>query len=611
MKVSIRVARWFRCAALLAAALPIFLPSRVFASCAGDCDANGTVSIDEVVRSVGVAIGDVSMDVCPNADLNKDQSVGIGELISAVRDALNGCTIVQPFASVQQVFSQSCAFSSCHSALSRQGELVLSDEELSWDNLVMRTPYNAEAADMGLWRVLPGDPERSYLIRKLRGEGPGDAMPQGFPPLPEATIHMIEDWIRRGAPTTKDECIAPSTGTGGGSHQTDNDATNCTGHAPPPVGDYVWKPQEPLPPPPPGEGLQFYTPPRNVDPGKEWETCYAFQVDPSTIRSPNIERQEYRMHAGSHHLLLYMYFGPHPEGFTYGQYWDCFAGACLDPKDCPGDGGLTQLPIGGTQVAGTRYEVTYPPGVGIPLIGNTPVIIANLHYQNPFLPQQEIYGESWVNLYFYDQGELQVVLDGIFAINSRDLFVEPYETKTISRVWHPRGIVNRDTVDAAVFQLFGHMHKRGTEFTIDFVDAAGDETRIYRTTEWNNAPVTDYPPPYLLVNSDEGLRWTCTHENGRLIPKSHDDGTVELVEDPQFPAKKCYRECKNSCGFDEATQTCHFTRAGQDRVYQLGEPMPLVFGELADDDMCNMFGYFIKQQDGCRLGLIPQSVCGG
>jgi hypothetical protein len=22
--------------------------------------------------------------------------------------------------------------------------------------------------------------------------------------------------------------------------------------------------------------------------------------------------------------------------------------------------------------------------------------------------------------------------------------------------------------------------------------------------------------------------------------------------------------------------------------------MPVVFGELADDDMCNMFGYFIK-----------------
>ena len=28
---------------------------------------------------------------------------------------------------------------------------------------------------------------------------------------------------------------------------------------------------------------------------------------------PVIKSQEYRMHKGSHHLLLYAYFGPHPE----------------------------------------------------------------------------------------------------------------------------------------------------------------------------------------------------------------------------------------------------------------------------------------------------------
>jgi hypothetical protein len=33
----------------------------------------------------------------------------------------------------------------------------------------------------------------------------------------------------------------------------------------------------------------------------------------------------------------------------------------------------------------------------------------------------------------------------------------------------------------------------------------------------------------------------------------------------------------------------------------LGEPMPLVFGLLADDDMCNMFGYFIDQTDLPKL----------
>ena len=39
------------------------------------------------------------------------------------------------------------------------------------------------------------------------------------------------------------------------------------------------------------------------------------------------------------------------------------------------------------------------------------------------------------------------------------------------------------------------------------------------------------------------------------------------------------------------------------RIFALGEPMPLVFGGLADDDMCNMFGYFISQADLTKLPL--------
>jgi hypothetical protein len=38
------------------------------------------------------------------------------------------------------------------------------------------------------------------------------------------------------------------------------------------------------------------------------------------------------------------------------------------------------------------------------------------------------------------------------------------------------------------------------------------------------------------------------------------------------------------------------------RVFAENQPIPLVFGELADDDMCNMFGYFINQD---HLSLLP------
>ena len=88
------------------------------------------------------------------------------------------------------------------------------------------------------------------------------------------------------------------------------------------------------------------------------------------------------------------------------------------------------------------------------------------------------------------------------------------------------------------------------------------------------------------MDRNEGLRWSCTHQNGRLLENGE--------EDPTYPAKKCHVGC-TVCGWNEESQTCKFPRRNPTRDYQAGEPMPLVFGELADDDMCNMFGYFIDQ----------------
>ena len=492
---------------------------------------------------------------------------------------------IQPFSAVQEVFTQSCALSSCHSAVGRQGGLVLDHEDVSYDALVGRLAQNEEARSQGLMRVAPGHAAESFLVRKLRGEGPGETMPVGGR-LPEETIAMIEAWIERGAHPTVEECgsdEAVAAGLATVSHGA-GEAVHCTGFEPP-AGDFTWAPEPPLAVPDPSEGIQLYVPPRDVPAGDEWETCYAFEPDLTALPSINIKRQEYRMHQGSHHLLLYMYYGEHPEQYAKG-FWPCSAANCRNSGDCPEDSGSYLLPIGGTQVAGTRYVVAYPEGVGLPLLGKRPVLIANLHYTNPFQPAQDIYGEAWLNLYFHKPEEFRVLLDGIFAINSRDLIVEPYETRTISRVWNPRTILGREPIDAAIFQLFGHMHKRGREFTIDLVDGE-QSTEIYRTTAWDQAPVQDYEPPYLRVKKEQGLRWTCTHENGRL-------------DDPDYPPKKCHEDCR-ACGWDAASGTCIFTRDGSNRVYQVGEPMPLAFGELADDDMCNMFGYFIHEEDLAKL----------
>lgn len=51
-------------------------------------------------------------------------------------------------------------------------------------------------------RVLPGAPDRSYLVLKLEG-GPGivgDRMPRLAPPRPAAEVQAVRLWISRGAP---------------------------------------------------------------------------------------------------------------------------------------------------------------------------------------------------------------------------------------------------------------------------------------------------------------------------------------------------------------------------------------------------------------------------
>jgi hypothetical protein len=48
-------------------------------------------------------------------------------------------------------------------------------------------------------RVVPGDPDASFLVDKLRNRGVSTQMPLGAEPLAPEELAMIEDWIRNGA----------------------------------------------------------------------------------------------------------------------------------------------------------------------------------------------------------------------------------------------------------------------------------------------------------------------------------------------------------------------------------------------------------------------------
>ena len=61
------------------------------AACLGDCDGDRSVGVDELVRVIAVGLGMAPVAQCPSADADADGQVSITEMIAAVGNALDGC----------------------------------------------------------------------------------------------------------------------------------------------------------------------------------------------------------------------------------------------------------------------------------------------------------------------------------------------------------------------------------------------------------------------------------------------------------------------------------------------------------------------------------------
>jgi methionine-rich copper-binding protein CopC len=114
------------------------------------------------------------------------------------------------FTSIQaNVFTPICT--KCHSGAGAPQGLQL-DAAHSY-SLLVGVP---SAEEPGLLRVKAGDPDNSYIIRKLEG-GPGIVgvqMPADGPPyLPQATINVIRSWITNGAMKAMAASVSPSSQT--------------------------------------------------------------------------------------------------------------------------------------------------------------------------------------------------------------------------------------------------------------------------------------------------------------------------------------------------------------------------------------------------------------
>jgi hypothetical protein len=70
---------------------PVGLCTTPLPSCVGDCNGDGTVTVDEILTMVSIALGNADVSTCSAGDANRDGRITVDEILTAVNNALNGC----------------------------------------------------------------------------------------------------------------------------------------------------------------------------------------------------------------------------------------------------------------------------------------------------------------------------------------------------------------------------------------------------------------------------------------------------------------------------------------------------------------------------------------
>ena len=318
----------------------------------------------------------------------------------------------------------------------------------------------------------------------------------------------------------------------------------------------------------------------------------------------------------THHFLMWVYEGTDIDRFPpKGRLVD--SKACLDFG--PADTNRRTL-IGGAQQP--RLETRLPDGLAYQikptLSGGQSVagIILNSHWINGGDTPQK--AAVKITLMAAPKHSVRQFLLPVFDVVANGfLNVPPMEQKSVSWAWRPGGTDfggglgggAYPTGPACVVALTSHMHKRGALFTIDFLDGstavecADKGTTCLTATDYADPPQVAFNPP-LLVNVGQGLRYTCTHDNGV-------DGR---------PIKMgCEEQPGVTPGVDAATAlfSGHGTTGAAKRCatdadctgFGTGKCVPanLVFGFTSDDDMCIMPGawYPANAAGSCDLSGMP------
>jgi hypothetical protein len=385
------------------------------------------------------------------------------------------CVAEDTFMQLQRRVFGGCRVSTCHGS-TVSGGLDLRVGAAHF-NLVDQPATNSAAAAAGKKRVVPGDPDASFLWQKLVGHlepDEGERMPSTGREPTELELEMLRAWIAEGAPQVGVVESAP-----------------CL-----PPREFV--PAEPLLPPPGGYQIVFEGP--TLAPGEEGEGC--MWIEAPFAEDFVVGTFEYSLNPGTHHFAMWEHArGPDPVLNVF------------DPDDlaCLSQGARPD----GVTISGageTPYFVDdYPAGAGRRLTGGMYIGI-NPHYYNEFdSPIQE---KIWINLHPVVgplEHEVQTLLSTPARLGSENSY--SFEVPAFSTATHRLRYTNTSGVPLQIFELSSHQHQRGTRFTA--WNSSG--TRIFENFDWAHPAILDFDTPLALAPND-WIEFECEWDNGLTRP---------------------------------------------------------------------------------------------
>lgn len=198
------------------------------------------------------------------------------------------------FTKVRNLLQANCGGSGCHNGSTATFNVTLGDSAL-YSALVNASPVNPTALSKGNKLVKPGDPVRSFLLRKMAHgisdplniiQAEGVAMPYGAAKLDDNEIELVRQWVLYGAQfadTLVDTSLINTYYRDGGIDDT------YASHTPPPTGT----------------GVQIYLGRLFVPPASETE--YFIKYEPDFGSGTEVTKLESYMPQSNHHFVIYSF----------------------------------------------------------------------------------------------------------------------------------------------------------------------------------------------------------------------------------------------------------------------------------------------------------------